>query len=483
VLARFTLSHRILLTGVVIAIGFAVPLLLWLIPHQRVEAYEMKTGSTQYVVDMAWGVLDYYAKQAAGGKMSVAEAQELAKTTLRGERFQGGNYVWINDTHPSMIMHPMNPALEGKDLTGSRDPKGVAIFVEMVQVCSAHGEGAVRYMWPKPGASVPLPKISYVKLHPAWGWIVGAGIYVDDVEAALHKSRNVVFLIAGLDLLISAALSFFMARSLSAPVRRAVANLTQFTTQSAVAVNHLSSASQSIASGMSQQAASLEETGGVLNELTAHNKRNFAGAQNMQNLAAQVKAVVADGNKHMDEMNGAIRQIGDAAQQVRRIVKTIEEIAFQTNILALNAAVEAARAGEAGAGFSVVADEVRSLAQRASQAARETADLIGNSLSSSEQGAVTSAKLAAAFSDIVSRIAEVSGGLGEITSSFQAESEGIAQINAAVNQISTVTQAQASTSEETASAAEQLRAQSESVRELTHELQTLVEGASAQRDL
>jgi methyl-accepting chemotaxis protein len=127
-------------------------------------------------------------------------------------------------------------------------------------------------------------------------------------------------------------------------MRRAAAKLAQFTEQSALAADHLSSASQAIASGTSQQVASLEETSAALNELTAHTKRSFASAQNIQNLVGRVKSVVDGGDRHMEAMNGAIRQIGDSAQQVRRIVKTIEEIAFQTNILALNAAVEAARA-------------------------------------------------------------------------------------------------------------------------------------------
>ncbi len=140
----------------------------------------------------------------------------------------------------------------------------------------------------------------------------------------------------------------------------------------------------------------------------------------------------------MAEMNGTMEQISQAARDVRKIVKSIEEIAFQTNILALNAAVEAARAGEAGAGFSVVADEVRNLAQRASQAAQESARVIGDSISKSEQGSANSGKLSGALSTISSKISGVRTAVGEITASLVSQTDGIAQINSTVAQISTV---------------------------------------------
>lgn len=478
-LSRLNLSAKILLTGVAIAIAFPLFLLTWILPRQAAAAYEMKTESTKNVVKIAWGVLDYYGRQAGAGRLTLAEAQALAKSTLRQVRFQNGNYVWLNDMTPVMIMHPTNPALEGKNLSSLHDPDGVALFTAMVHVCAEKGSGAVRYMWPKPGAATPLPKISYVKLYPAWNWVVGAGIYVDDVETTIRQSRNFALMLTALDLAVSLLVFYLMARSLGTPLRRAAAKLTEFTELTTRAVDNVSSASQSIAAGTSEQAASLEETSAAVSELTSHTKRSLDAARDIRDLVSRVGVVVVEGNGQMELMNRAIKQIGDSAEQVRPIVKAIEQIAFQTNILALNAAVEAARAGEAGTGFSVVADEVRNLAQRASDAAHQAAELIGNSLSSSEQGAAISIKLAAAFGTIVDRIQEVNSGLVQMTDSVQAENEGIAQINSAISEISTVTQAQASTSEETASAAEELRAQAGSVRQLSGELRDLVEGISA----
>src|ERR1017187_6818040 len=128
-LARLKLSTRILLTGTVVAIGVPIPLLMWLLPEQRATGYEMKAESTRYVVEAAWGVLDHYVKQVSASAMTLAQAQSAAKETLRHARYQGGNYVWITDLHPTMLMHPAKPEMEGQDLSSFRDPNGVALFV------------------------------------------------------------------------------------------------------------------------------------------------------------------------------------------------------------------------------------------------------------------------------------------------------------------------------------------------------------------
>jgi methyl-accepting chemotaxis protein len=257
--AHLKLSTRILLTGSIIAIGFPVPLLMWLLPEQRSNGYEMKAEATRHVVEAALGILNYYGKQVDAGAMSVSQAQSAARETIREARYGNGNYVWINDLHPTMIMHPANPALDGKDLSGIRDPNGIFLFLEAVRTCKTHGEGQIRYLWPKPDHTEPVPKVSYVKLYPPWGWIVGTGVYADDVEAALRRSRALIFMVTGLDLFGALILSYFMARSISLPVGQAAVNLMEFAGRTKSAANQVATASQAIASGVSQQAAAMEQ--------------------------------------------------------------------------------------------------------------------------------------------------------------------------------------------------------------------------------
>ena len=475
-LTRLKLSQKILLTGIVIAVCFPIPLLVWILPSERTNGYEMREESTRHLVEAAWGILDYYGGRAAAGVMTLEQAQTAARESLRKSRFQNGNYLWINDLHPSMVMHAAKPEMEGQDLSGYHDPDGVAVFLEMTRVCRTRGEGVVRYRWSKPGNPEPSPKVSYVKLYPAWGWIVGAGVYADDIEAALHRSYAFVLSITAAELLASLLLAYGMARGLSTPLRRATASLNQFSEQSTQAVTNVSNASQTIASAMTRQADSLQQTSASLNEMTSQTQKSLAAAQKIEDLVNHVNRAVAEGDERVKEMGAAIQHITASTQQVRNIVGTIDEIAFQTNILAINAAVEAARAREAGAGFGVVADEVRNLAQRASEAAKQTAELTANSLSSAEQGSAIGLKVAESFSRIVGQIQDVRTGLSQITDSFRAGSDEISQINSAVAQISHLIQSQAATSEETARAAEELHAQTVSVRDVTAELTEMVEG-------
>ncbi|PWU14491.1 MAG: hypothetical protein C5B50_17120 [Verrucomicrobia bacterium] len=236
---------------------------------------------------------------------------------------------------------------------------------------------------------------------------------------------------------------------------------------------NLAAASRSLATGASEQAASLQETSAALEEISSMTRQNADYAQNAKQLANAARLAADTGVADMNQMSQAMHEIKASSDDIAKIIKTIDEIAFQTNILALNAAVEAARAGEAGMGFAVVADEVRNLAQRSAQAARETAGKIESAIARTAQGVAMSARVSQSLNGIVANVRKVDELVGEIASASQEQTSGISQVNIAVANMEKVTQTNAASAANGASASEELSAQARSLRAALSELQNL----------
>jgi methyl-accepting chemotaxis protein len=267
---------------------------------------------------------------------------------------------------------------------------------------------------------------------------------------------------------------YFNRRYVVRPLGRTIQAIEKASTQAAVTSAEIAAGSQSVAQDASTQAAALEETSASLEELSSMTKQNADSAQRAKESAGGAKIAADAGAEQMKGMQSAMHEIERASQDITKILKTIDEIAFQTNILALNAAVEAARAGEVGMGFAVVAEEVRALAQRCATAAKESAAKIEEAVSRSQLGVKLSAEIATNFADIESQVRKLDGIVGEIATAAQEQSLGIHQVNDAVTHLDKVTQANASHSEESAASAEVLSAQSAQLRESIVELTQLV---------
>ena len=310
--------------------------------------------------------------------------------------------------------------------------------------------------------------------------------YQDELEARTHteQRRNevVVLTITSIGLILGAVCAWFITRGVTHRITEVAARLSTESEKTGAAALQVSSASQSMANGASQQAASLEETSSSLHEMASMTSRNSDNAQNAKTLANQARQTADAGAIDMEQMKTAMAAIKGSSTEISKIIKTIDEIAFQTNILALNAAVEAARAGEAGLGFAVVADEVRNLAQRCAGAAKETADKISASTEKSEQGARISEKMAANLAAIVDKTRQLDERIAEIAQSSHEQSEGIGQLNTAVASMDKITQENAALAEESSASAEELKSQAEQVRLAVADLMRMARGEDGGND-
>ncbi len=298
-----------------------------------------------------------------------------------------------------------------------------------------------------------------------------------NAQALANTSTVLIGGLAG-TAIMGVLIAVFMTRSISFPIKSVATALTAGADQTAAAARQVSSSSQSLAEGSSEQAASLEETSASLEEISGMTKRNAESATQAKDLAGQTRVAADTGAADMEEMKRAMDAIKGSSDDISKIIKTIDEIAFQTNILALNAAVEAARAGEAGMGFAVVAEEVRNLAQRSAQSAKETAGKIEDSVRKSEHGVEICGKVAQSLGEIVAKARQVDTLVAEIAQASKEQTQGIEQVNTAVSQMDQVTQSNAAGAEESAAAAEELSAQSVVLQESVAELLALVDGAA-----
>ncbi len=480
-----------------------VALLGWLIVSQADAQMHERQGALRQHVEIVHGVLAWAQGLEAGG-LPREDAQARAREMIGRLRYEGREYFWINDMQSRIVMHPVKPELDGKDGSGIVDPNGVALFKACVDEVRRHGQGFVAYQWPKPGQQQPVDKISYVKGFEPWGWVIGSGLYVDDLRDAklaamrgaaavlavvlavagylflsfykvmdggLNETRRHLRAMTGGDLTTSpspwgrdeAAVLMRELAAMQESLRRMVRRVRGASEEIMHSSDEIATGAMDLSARTEQTAANIEESAASMEQISvtvATSAEHTAEASRMARLNAET---AAEGGRVMHEVVQTMDGIRSASSRIAEIITTIDGISFQTNILALNAAVEAARAGEQGRGFAVVAGEVRMLAQRSTEAAREIKTLIGRSVEQVELGATIVHRAGGTIEQIVDGSKRVDQLLGEVARAAREESQGIEQIGQAVQELDRATQQNAALVEQTAAAATSMKSQADSL--------------------
>ncbi|ABA89226.1 methyl-accepting chemotaxis sensory transducer, class 40H, Cache_2 domain-containing [Syntrophotalea carbinolica DSM 2380] len=422
-----------LLSGSIILIFTLVA--SWLYLHFRNNIMEARRNEIRHVVESAVGQVEHFARLDKTGQLTTEEAQARAKAIIQDLRFANDNYFWINDMQPSMVLHPLDPELNGKSLAATEDSNGMRMFVKITEICRKNGEGFLEYAWHKEGSSKPVGKISFVKRVPQWNWVIGSGLYLDDIQKVLSKLFYTTFGILVVVIISSMTLVFFVTRGISRPLNESAEIMEKVgkgdfslrlnldrkdeigrmakalnqcissvgemflnirTMGVQIAVNTLKVSNQvdvssrnSVEQGTLAQDifASSQQTNAAHAEISSNTQHICASTSNNLETAQNSFQELMETNNSINSMTEKIAgytvtigQMDTESQDIKKIVSLIKSIATQTSLLSLNAAIEAARAGQAGKGFAIVADEVKALAEQVNAASEDIADKINNML-------------------------------------------------------------------------------------------------------
>jgi methyl-accepting chemotaxis protein len=479
-----------------------------------------RKATIRSVVESATAIVADLAARADRHEISVEDAKKQAIARLKAMRYGKGGYLFIMDSYPRVLMHPVLPDLLTKDVRESKDPNGKLLFVEQVRAAqNANGEGYAEFEGRVPNGSsgssgsgdsgfTYQTKISFIKQFQPWDWYIDSGLYLTDVAAAFHRLLlEYLLIVLAIGAVVSAAMiliSRSVRRSLggdpshAARIATQIANgdlsaavdtspsdresmlysmrqmqehLTQMIGKIMVSADSIATATGEIASGTTdlssrteEQAASLQETASSMEELTGAVRQNAENARQATSVAGDASRVAQRGGEVVGRVVETMRGITDSSSKVAEIINVIEGIAFQTNILALNAAVEAARAGEQGRGFAVVAGEVRTLAQRSATAAKEIKELISESVERVGSGSKQVEEAGSTIDEVVRSVTRVTAIMKEISAASDEQSTGIDQVNRAITQMDQVTQQNAALVEQATAAAQSMAEQAQLLR-------------------